>query len=303
MLISLIVACIPNHPGPDLTGVEGDVDRGRYLASHVAVCVSCHSQRDWAYVNAPNTDGRLASGSGSTQAVESFPEGTVLWSKNLTPTHLGDWTDAEVARAITTGLSKDGTPLFLNMPYDQFTKLSKPDLASVIAYLRTLEPVPDEVPDRVLPMPLNIVVRFMPNEAQNPDSAPPRGTPAYGEYLANLASCVWCHSQVDDNAVVIDEHRLGGGHPFPVPAPGGGTVYSANLSPDPTGLGNWPKDVFIARFRGVDPTARVEVAPGGFNTPMPWIAFSGMTDEDLGAIYDWLRTQPARSNTVAKHVP
>lgn len=304
MLALLLLACVPDHPAPDLTGAVADVERGEYLANHVAVCVSCHSQRDWAYLNGPNTDGRLGAGSGSTQLVEPFPEGTVLWTRNITPTALGSWSDAEIARAMTTGLSKDGTPLFLNMPYDQFGKMSKGDVASVVAYLRTLPPQEDVVPDRVLPLPLNLVVRIMPMAAANPDSPPPAGTPEYGEYLANLASCVWCHSQVDENAAIIPGKEMIGGHAFPVAAPGGGTVYTANLTPDKrTGIGAWTKEMFVARLTGGDPSARVPVEPGGFNSPMPWLAFSGMTPEDAGAIYDWLMTLPPVENAVTKYVP
>ena len=298
-----LTACVADVPPMDLSDAHADLARGAYLAEHVAVCISCHSQRDWAYLYAPNTDGKLGAGSGSTQQVETFPEGTVLWTKNLTPTHLGDWSDGEVARAITSGLSRDGTPLFLNMPYDQFTNLPKDDVASVVSYLRTLPPQPDEVPERELPFILGLVVRTMPMAPRTPAQAPEPGTAAYGAWLANIASCVWCHSPVDENAVIIPGQELSGGHAFPVPAPGGGTVYSANLTPDPSGLGAWSKEVFVARLRGVDPATRVPVAPGGFNTPMPWMAFSGMSEADAGAIYDWLRTVPPIQKTVTKHVP
>lgn len=299
-----LLGCIVNLEPPDLSKAKADVERGEYLANHVAVCISCHSDRDWRYVNAPNTDGRLGAGSGSTQLVEKFPEGTILWTRNITPEHLGSWSDGEVARAITKGLSRDGTPLFLNMPYDQFGKLSDDDVASIVAYLRTLPSQPDEVPARVLPYPLSLVVRFMPLDPELPDEAPEPGTLAYGEYLANVASCVWCHSPVDSRSVVVEGKVVAGGHDFPVVAPGAGVVYSANLTSDPSGItGQWPKEAFIARFKATDTSARTEVSPGGFNSPMPWIAFQGMTEEDLGAIYDYLKSLPPQPNPVTKYVP
>lgn len=297
------LACVPDLPPPDLSGVAPDVERGRYLANNVAVCISCHSQRDWSLLYAPNTDGRLGAGSGSTQLVEDFPPGTVVWTRNLTPTHLSSWSDAEIARAITSGLSRDGSPLFLNMPYDQFGKLSKGDVASIIAYLRSLAPQPDDVPARVLKFPLSLVVRTMPMEALLPAESPEPGTAAYGEYLVNAASCVWCHSPVDSNSVIVPGTELSGGHPFPVVAPGAGLVYSANLTPHATGLGTWTRETFIARFKGLDPTLRTPVSAGGFNTPMPWLSFAGMTEEDLGSIYDFLATRPPIDNTVIKYVP
>jgi mono/diheme cytochrome c family protein len=302
-VLALLAACVPSIDPPDLSAATADVERGRYLANHVAVCVSCHSQRDWTMLYGPNTDGRLGAGADDTQEVEHFPEGTVIWTRNITPAALGDWSDGEVARAVASGLSKDGSPLFLNMPYDQFGKMSDDDLASVVAYLRTLPPVEDTVPERVLTFPLNLVVRTMPMEPQLRPDAPERGTAAYGEYLANLASCVWCHSPVDENAVIVPGEELSGGHEFRVAKPGGGTVRSANLTPDVTGLGSWSREAFISRFKGTDPTMRVPVQPGTFNTPMPWFAFSGMDPEDLGAIYDWLKTRPAFGRTVQKYTP
>lgn len=215
-LLSLFLfACVPDLPEPEVRAAQGDLARGEYVANHVAVCVSCHSQRDWGYLNAPNTDGRLGAGAGSTQQVEEFPDGAVVWTRNITPTALGDWSDGQVARAVTSGLSRDGSPLFLNMPFDQYNRMAKSDLASVLAYLRTLDPQPDEVPARVLPFPLGLVVRTFPLEAQMPESPPERGTPAYGEYLANLASCVWCHSPVDSNSVVVEGQQLQGWPPVP----------------------------------------------------------------------------------------
>jgi hypothetical protein len=79
-----------------------------------------------------------------------------------------------------------------------------------------------------------------------------------------------------------------GGHDF-------GHVRSANITPDLlTGIGNWSKSDFIGRFHGFAGGAP-SIRPGDDNTVMPWTMFAGMTDEDLGAIYDYLRTvKPVR---------
>jgi mono/diheme cytochrome c family protein len=301
-----LIACIVDVPvRADFSAAAGDPERGRYLGEHVANCLMCHSQRDWTRLGAPNTDGALGAGHGSTQQIEPFPEGTVVWTRNLTSdpaTGLGAWSDGEIARAVTSGLSRDGTPLFLNMPYDQFSKLAEPDLVDLVAWLRTVPPVERKIPDRVLPFPLGLVVRTMPMEPALVAEAPTSG-PARGAYLANLGSCVWCHSPVDSNSVVVPGKELSGGHTWEMPS--GGTVASANLTSHSTGLGGWSKEAFVGRFRGATAESMhgVEVGPGGFQTPMPWVPFSGMREEDLGAIWEWLQTQPPRENTVVKWTP
>lgn len=298
--------CIADVPvDAAFSAAAGDVDRGRYLGEHVANCLMCHSQRDWDLLGAPNTDGVLGVGSNATARVEAFPEGTVLWSRNITSdpeTGLGAWTDGEIARAITAGLSRDGTPLFLNMPYDQFGQLSNDDLVDLVAWVRTLPPVRHEIPERVLPLPLNLVVRTMPMAPSAISSTPTSG-PERGAYLANVASCVWCHSPVDANQVVVPGEEMSGGHEWVMP--NGGTVRSANLTPHASGLGGWSEAAFVARFTGLDVEAMhaTRIEPGGFTTLMPWGSFSGLEEDDLRAIWAWLRTVPPVENTVIKWSP
>lgn len=61
----------------------------------------------------------------------------------------------------------------------------------------------------------------------------------------------------------------------------------------------------MARFQAMKAeSVRMQpLTPGSFNTEMPWTTYAGMTAEDLGAIYDHLRTVPARANTVEKFTP
>jgi hypothetical protein len=77
-------------------------------------------------------------------------------------------------------------------------------------------------------------------------------------------------------------------------------VRSSNLTPHATGLGARTREDFIGQFRALG-TAGAAVPKGGPNTPMPWLTYGGMTDADLGAIYDYLRTVPALENRVEKY--
>jgi hypothetical protein len=74
-----------------------------------------------------------------------------------------------------------------------------------------------------------------------------------------------------------------------------GRNFTANLTPMPyTFVGRATREEFISRFKSFA-SMTAETAPDakpGSNTVMPWVAFGKMTDEDLGAIYDYLRTVP-----------
>src|SRR5690606_1510995 len=87
-------------------------------------------------------------------------------SSNITPFGVGDWTDGELFRLITTGVNRDGDAIFPVMPYHQFGQLDREDIESVIAYLRTLEPVETDHPKSKADFPFNLILRTMPKKAQ-----------------------------------------------------------------------------------------------------------------------------------------
>jgi hypothetical protein len=115
------------------------LERGRYLVTAVNGCVYCHSELDW---NAPGFPVKAGTeGGGRSWAEEGMPW---LTAANITPdreTGVGKWTDDMLARAIREGISRDGRALFPLMPYHQYKYMSDADIASVIVYLRSLEPL------------------------------------------------------------------------------------------------------------------------------------------------------------------
>lgn len=120
----------------------------------------------------------------------------------------------------------------------------------------------------------------------------------YGRYLVTFAGCADCHTK-RYMGIPVKKKSLAGGMSFKMPS---GTVQSANLTPDlATGIGQWPKKTFIARFKSFDPkTFHSFATQDGFNTPMPWLFYSGMSEEDLGAIYSYLQSlKPIKNKTVA----
>jgi mono/diheme cytochrome c family protein len=286
----------PNIPVPEVSG--GDVERGRYLVEHGTACFACHSERDWRYYAAPHKPETKGA------AGEVFREGkVVVGTPNISPTALKDWSDGEVVRAIAHGVSKDGGALFPIMPYAHYNRAAKSDLAAIVAYLRTLPPQAKvEVPARELPGPLPLLVKAMVKEAE-PREAPPNPNDAdYGEYVTELASCVSCHTPMKGGRP-IEGMEFAGGREFPLPT--GGTIRSSNLTPHQSGLKNYTKDAFIARFRAMLPEniRSQELPAGSMNTVMPWTEYNGMTDEDLGAIYDFLKSREPVENKVIRYDP
>jgi hypothetical protein len=91
--------------------------------------------------------------------------------------------------------------------------------------------------------------------------------------------------------------EFAGGVPFVL---GTRETPSRNLTPDPTGIGLWTKQAFLDRFRRFGDRHPVEVLEE--NTLMDWAAFAGMTDRDLGAIYDYLRSLPPIPSAVVNDI-
>jgi hypothetical protein len=162
-----------------------------------------------------------------------------------------------------------------------------------------LEPREGNYPSAELDFPLNLIINTLGGTYKGSEIPPISDNIAYGKYITTIAACAECHNPgIPGN---VDFSRpFEGGTPFELP--GGILVRSANITPDnETGIGNWTRDFFIQRFKMFDPEHYdiPTVQPGEFNTVMPWTMYAGMTEEDIGAIYDYLMTiKPARNDVV-----
>jgi mono/diheme cytochrome c family protein len=286
-------------PPPDLEVEQTPerIERGRYLAHHVAVCMDCHSIRDWSQFAGPPVPGNLGGGGEVFDHNMGFP-GT-FYSRNITPAALKDWTDGEIYRAITCGVSKDGSPLFPIMPYTHYGQMDPEDIYSIIAYIRTLEPVEKTIPAPAPDFPINFLIHTMPVKGTPGKCPPPADQVNYGRYLVNASGCVECHSR-QENGQVVAGTEFGGGMEFRQP---GGIMRSPNITPDmETGIGSWSSEAFVKRFKAyTDSNYRSEVyTPEDLNSPMPWTMYAGMTEQDLAAIYAYLRTVKPISHNVVR---
>jgi mono/diheme cytochrome c family protein len=270
--------------------------RGAYLANHVALCTDCHAHRDWEQFAGPIVPGTEGAGGERFDEAMGFPG--EIHSPNITPAALGRWSDGEIIRAITSGVSRDGQALFPVMPYPSYRVMTEEDVYSIVTYLRTLPSVEQSVPERRLHLPVNLLVRTMPAEWTPSNPVSPSDKLAYGRYLTTIAECAFCHTPME-NGRRVEGMDLAGGFEFQMPS---GLVRSPNLTPDvETGIGTWTEEAFIARFKLYDGPdgQRLTAEEAGFNTPMPWIQYAGMTEEDLSAIFTYLRSlNPIRNRVI-----
>ena len=285
-------------PQIEVYPTESRIERGDYLVNHVTSCLTCHSSRDWTKFSGPVIAGTEGMGG------EKFDEGIpgTIYASNITPSGIGEWTNGEVLRAITTGVSKDNRVLFPLMPYQEYHNLTQEDVYSIITYIRTLDPIVHEVPPREINFPMNLIIKTIPPESYIPFSSVDETNPAvYGKYLVTAAACRDCHTQMNEGKF-IEDLNFAGGTEFKV---NGVIVRSANITPDiETGIGRWTEDDFINRFRDYpDAYKNITIKPGEFNTPMPWTQFAGMKDSDLRDIYNYLKTIPPVHNKVEKFTP
>lgn len=275
------------------------VERGKYLATSVAVCIDCHSTRDWSLFSGPLVAG--TEGQGGEKFAKEFGFPGTFYARNITPYKLSGWTDGEIFRAVTSGVSKDGNPLFPLMPYGHFGKTDKEDIYSIIAYIRTLAPVKNDVIPSKADFPVNILMHLAPAKPEFITMPAESDTLKHGEYLVTMASCVECHSKVN-NGTVIKGTEFGGGREFALP---GGIVRSVNITSDRTGIAVMTREQFIARFTQYkDSSYRPsKLQPADFNSPMPWTMYAGMKTSDLSSIYSFLRKVKPQDNKVEKFTP
>lgn len=273
------------------------IQRGEYLANHVFLCMDCHAERDWSKFSGPPKAGTLGSGGEMFSHELGFPG--VFYAPNITPAGIGDWTDGELFRAITSGVSKNGRALFPIMPYLGLGQADREDILDVIAYIRTLEPVEKNIPAPVYDFPFNLIINTMPKKPSF--HTKPSEKLAYGQYLSG--GCIECHTIVK-NGQIIPEEAFAGGREFPLLT--GGVVRSANITPDKeTGIGSWTEEAFVQRFKMYVDSSYVphDVGSNEFNSYMPWIMYGGMREEDLSAVYHYLRSLEPKKNLVVKFSP
>ena len=260
------------------------IERGRYLAQGPAHCIDCHSPLELVQKSDLHTELSMSGGFGL-----EIPPGT-FYAPNITPdaeTGIGRYTDGELYRMLRYNIRPDGQAAIDFMP---FINMSDEDIYAVIAYLRSQPAVKNKMPERDLSFlgkalfASGVVKPGVPDEPVV-KSIQPDTSEEYGRYLAYaVANCMGCHTERDMKSGEFIGKEYAGGLTFGPDDLTKGWIYvSPNITPDKqTGImADWEEEDFIARMK----------AGKVYETsPMPWTAFTRMSDDDLKAIYRFLKT-------------
>ncbi|WP_266366549.1 c-type cytochrome [Tellurirhabdus rosea] len=279
----------PVTPDMKVDVTDARVRRGEFIAQ--LQCMACHA----------DNDNRLT-GKHMTDIPDFFGK---VYSRNITQDKekgIGNWTDGQLYYFLRTGIRPNGTTAF--MP--QYNLMADEDVKSVIAWLRSdrfpVQPSKQEAPpaeysfiSKMLVWTIITPSEFPKQPISLPDSA---NKVAVGKYLATaVADCYGCHSANFLDLDKLNPERtngyFGGGSEFK--DHDGNPILSANLTFDrQTGIGGkYTREQFIK-------AVKMGVRPDGSLLRYPMEPRPSMSDEEVGAIYDYLKTVPHQSNNIAQ---
>lgn len=281
-----------NRPAAQMTAPMDaqTVARGEYLYKYTLRCWMCHGSEGNHSFEEPQAGGW------EIDATDIGPGFGFIYVPNITPdieTGIGAWSDGELVRAIREGLDREGRVLFPAMEAELWRGLSDEDALALVAYLRSLPPIHNEVSTNRFSfiykalMGLRIV---KPQPAiTEPVVAPPQGVTAeYGEYLAmNASMCAGCHTPRSPNTGEYDLTQPLAGGIFALGLPEEGySATGSNLTPDTaTGIGDWSEEQFLtAMHTGFRPDGTVMLPI------MPWPSYNHWNEDDLRAVWQYLRS-------------
>jgi mono/diheme cytochrome c family protein len=257
------------------------VERGSYLVNNIGACGNCHTPR---VKGKPDLSKRFSGG------FQTFNEPWfVLKGSNITPdaeTGIGKWSIADIERALIEGVRPNGVPLAPIMPYPFFKVLTAGDLDAIVAYLRSVPAIRNQVREPVYKAaaPKEVVPG-----AEKPMTPAELGDPVKrGFYLASLAHCMACHSRRSADAPPDFKNAWGaGGRIF---RGGYGESVAANISGHKTkGIGGWSDaELRRALTQGVRPDGRRLKPP-----MIDYVAYyATWTEADMNALVAWVRAIP-----------
>jgi mono/diheme cytochrome c family protein len=207
------VAIIGSAPQPSIAQTQALADRGAYLVNTILACGNCHTPK--TEMGVPIT-GRELSGGGLSFTTPAFN----ATAPNITPdreTGIGSWSDEEIKRALRQGIRPDhgrnpGAPLAAVMPAGFYKAILPGDLDAIIAYLRSIQPVHNEVSAPLYKLPVR---RDPYPDAEKGFAESSLADPLRrGAYLVTIGHCMECHAAWT-NGVPDYQHGLGkGGRQF-----------------------------------------------------------------------------------------
>jgi mono/diheme cytochrome c family protein len=286
-----------NAPYPEVAASTDTavIARGHYLVRNIANCAMCHGDTTQHAATLAGVDVPLSGG-----FHWDIPPGTI-YARNITTdpeTGIGRFPDGAIARALRNGVGADGRAL---LPFMEMQGLSDDDLVAVVSYLRSQPPVRNMVPAHRYTLLGKVVKATVLANPVGPRETPlkmsPRGaTVENGRYLVeSVGNCWACHTQRDEKTGALVGPRFGGATGFTEVNDPGHVWAPPNITSDSTTgrLGRMSEDEFVARFRAG------RVLPG---SPMPWQGFQRLDEDDLRAMYLYLKSVPPVTRDVGPPV-
>jgi mono/diheme cytochrome c family protein len=256
-------------------------ERGGYLVNTIMTCNNCHTPMG---PNGPQFDKALSGGLRFNE-----PPFDVTAS-NITPdpeTGIGKWSEADIKKSLQEGVRPNGAHLAEVMPTGFYKILTPGDLVGIVAYLRSLPPIKNKVPDPVYKM--QIPHQVFPGAEKAMSQADLDDKVKRGFYLVTIGHCLECHTPFGPPGSGVDfQNSIGkGGREFKGPW---GVSVSRNItSSKDKGLGDWSDaDIKRAISQGVRKDG-TRLKP-----PMGYPYYAKMTDGDVDAVVAYLRTLPAK---------
>jgi mono/diheme cytochrome c family protein len=258
---------------------SASVKRGSYLVNTVMTCGNCHTPKG------PNGDIKEKAFSGFLEFDEPPFKVTASNITSDKETGIGKWTQAQIRATLQTGVRPTGVPLAEIMPTGFYQSLTPHDANSIAAYLKTLKPVKNKVPDPVYKM--SIPHQVFPGAEKPMPASAMRNKVKRGFYLATIAHCMECHTPMGPKGKdYVNDLGKGG---FELKGPWGVSVSRNITSSKTKGIGDWSDDEIKRAI-----TQGIRKDGSKLKPPMGFSYYAGMTKSDLDAMVAYLRTVPAK---------
>ena len=259
---------------------NGDlVARGGYLVNTVMTCHNCHTPIG---PNGPDFSKALSGGLEFDEPPFKVTGSNITQDKE---TGIGGWTDAQIKHLLRTGQRPNGVQVAEVMPTAFYGVLTERDMDAIVAYLRTVKPVKNKVPDPIYKM--QLPHHAFPGSEKPFTEAMLSDKVKKGFYLATAAHCMECHTPFGARGKDFVGDLGKGGMEFPGPW---GKSVSANITSSKTkGLGDWTDAQIKAAI-----TQGMSKDGHKLKPPMGYPYYARMTGEDIDAIVAYLRTVPAK---------
>jgi mono/diheme cytochrome c family protein len=280
-MIRLIVACAALAAATGLAQAQSAlVKRGDYLVNTILTCGNCHTPK--GPTGADIMDKAFSGGLSWDEPPFKVTAPNITQDKD---TGIGRWSNADIRKLLRSGVKPNGVAIATVMPTGFYEIITKKDMDAIVAYLRTIKPIKNTVPDPIYKM--QQVRQIFPGAEKPYKEAMFSDRIKHGFYLATIGHCMECHTPMDKGEHLF-KTRLGTGG-FEFPGPWGVSVSRNITQSKEKGIGTWTDaEIKRAITQGISKDGNHLKPPMGFHY------YANMTPEDVADIIAWLRTVPAK---------